>query len=128
MSESTKVSVTLSKPSDWWDWYTQVEDIATERNVWDYLDPNNEINAPTPPPQPNPRNLGISSVNMLMDVAEWNLIISQNEEIYIYNKRKKIFDNVEKYLMTIQSFILLSIPQMEHRGVIYGMPAAQIIY
>lgn len=101
MSESTKVSVTLSKPSDWWDWYTQVKDIATEHNVWDYLDPDNEIDAPTPPPQPNPRNLGIASVNMLVDVAEQNLTIPWNEEIHIYNERKKIFDNAEKYLMAI---------------------------
>ena len=82
MSESTKVSVTLSKPSDWWDWYNQVEDIARERNVWDYLDPDNEIDAP--PPQPHPRNLEIAGVNTLADVAEQNLTIPWNEEIQIY--------------------------------------------
>ena len=69
MSESTKVSVTLSKPSDWWDWYNQVEDIIREHNIWNYLDSDNEIDAPIPP-QPHPRNLGITGVNALADVAE----------------------------------------------------------
>ena len=70
MSESTKVSVTLSKPSDWWDWYNQVEDIIREHNIWNYLDSDNEIDAPTPPPQPHPRNLGITGFNALADAAE----------------------------------------------------------
>src|SRR5699024_10810590 len=127
ISESTKVSITLAKPSDWWDWYNQVEDLARERSVWEYVNPDTDVDAPVPPPQPHPANMKIEGVSTLQQVAELNLSIPWNEEIRVYNEKKKSFDSAEKYLMAIRSSILSTIPRTERRGVTHGMSAAQIL-
>ena len=117
----------MSKPSDWWDWYNQVEDLARERSVWEYVNPDTDVDAPVPPPQPHPVNMRIEGVTTLQQVAELNLSIPWNEEIRVYNEKKKSFDNAEKYLMAIRSSILSTIPRTERRGVTHGMSAAQIL-
>lgn len=105
-----------------------MEDLARERSVWEYVNPDTDVDAPVPPPQPHPVNMRIEGVTTLQQVAELNLSIPWNEEIRVYNEKKKSFDNAEKYLMAICSSILSTIPHTEHRGVTHGMSAAQILH
>lgn len=105
-----------------------MEDLARERSVWEYVNPDTDVDAPVPPPQPHPVNIRIEGVTTLQQVAELNLSIPWNEEIHVYNEKKKSFDNAEKYLMAIHSSILSTIPCTEHRGVTHGMSAAQILH
>lgn len=105
-----------------------MEDLARERSIWEYINPDTDVNAPVPPPQPHPVNMRIEGVTTLQQITELNLSIPWNEEIHVYNKKKKSFNNAEKYLIAICSSILSTIPYTECRGVTYGISAAQILH
>ena len=102
ISESTKVSIILSKPSDWWDWYNQVEGLARERSVSEYVNPDTHVDAPVPPPQPHPVNMRIEGVTTLQQVAELNFSIPWNEEIRVYNDKKSLESSLPSRLVIVK--------------------------
>lgn len=72
VSESTKVSVVLAKQSDWWIWIRRVQDIAINREIWDYVNPDGKEEAPAAPTKPKPSDL-LENATSHKDLVENNL-------------------------------------------------------
>ena len=109
MAESAKVSIVLAKLSDWWIWFKQIKDIAKNRDIWDYVDPDGTITEPTRPIPPKTHRLGAAS---LIEVFEKGKIDLWREIQRDYELNAWDYEKSRKNLIALQTAIHESIQML----------------
>lgn len=128
MTESTKVSIVLAKPNNWWNWFNQVEDLACAWKIWHYVDPNDDDDEPIEPDEPTPRIMRINGVTTLQDVVDKNLIELWHNELWKHKKNLKTYEDHQKHLQALCNAILVSIPDNKCQGIPPGATVGQILH
>lgn len=124
MSEYAKVSIVLAKPGDWWFWIKQVEDIATARDIWKYVNPDGDTHEPQPPVPPKPQDLGAENLRQLHDQGIMELWREYQRQ-YDFDLRRH--DKGRKDFLALRTAILESIPSNHRLGLDSNLSIREII-
>lgn len=113
MTESTKVSIVLAKPSDWWIWFKQIKDIAKNRDIWEYVDPDGSISEPTRPQAPKTTDIGADDLPTIFEQRKIDLWREMQRD---YELNTRSYDKIRKHLIAIRTAIYESIPSVIQLG------------
>ena len=111
MPDTTKGSVVLAKPADWWLWIRYIENLAESRNIWVYVDPTGTSQEPTEPVEPELANFQATTVGQLIQngrMDEWK------ETCRIYESKLRRYERYRTELSAMRETIMTSIPAEEH--------------
>lgn len=95
MTESTKVSIVLAKPSDWWIWFKQIKDIAKNRDIWEYVDPDGSISEPTRPQAPKTTDIGADDLPTIFEQRKIDLWREMQRD---YELNTRSYDKIRKQI------------------------------
>lgn len=119
MSETTKVSVVLAQPANWWYWIKQIEDIALSRSIWEYIDPDGDSPEPERPERHHPSHLGAEDIAQISQSGQMDTWKEMKSE---YQLDAKQYKTQHKDLIALQTAISKSIPNNFRAGLGARMP------
>lgn len=108
MPETTKGSIVLAKPADWWLWICYIEDLAAGRCVWIYMDPDGQTPEPIEPVEPVLADFDVDSIRQLCQngrLAEWKATYR------LYESRMRRYEKQMAELGAMRDTIIWSIPR-----------------
>ena len=114
----------LAKPGDWWFWIKQVEDIATARGLWIYVDPDGDIPEPNPPTPLTYSKVGVDSLEEVISRGKLELWREYQRE-YDFDLRRH--DKSRKDFLALRTAILESIPSNHRLGLASNLSIHKII-
>jgi hypothetical protein len=101
-----RINIILDKPSDWLPWLFVIKDLATQSDVWEYIDPSKTtVSTLTIPERPHPQSVkpDATSIADLDDsqIPRWNAIYRDYEDQKRdYLRQKLALDRIATYITT----------------------------
>lgn len=124
MSETTKVSVVLAQPANWWYWIKQIEDIALSRSIWEYINPDGDTLEPERPEHPHPSHLGAEDIAQICEMGQMDVWKEMKSE---YQLDAKQYEMQRKDLIALRTAISKSIPNNFKAGLGARMPIHEML-